>query len=123
MACRYRIGAAHMLHHLNDCRDRRRITLIWSNRTREHLFGADELDAMTRNLTSFQWIPIFTRNGNTAALSGRLDAHKLDSMLKNCDRNATVYLCGPPEMIVQVRRQLLQVGFSKATIKYEAFNL
>lgn len=112
-----------MLRYLQDQNDRRPITLIWSNRTKQRLFYENELVDMTKQLTSFRWIPIFSRETNTDVLSGRLDKQRLDDLLKHCSRQATVFICGPPEMIASVRYQLRQIGFRSSEIKHEAFSL
>lgn len=112
-----------MLRYMHDHQDKRHVTLIWSNRTKQHLFGAEELNTMARELTSFRWIPIFTRDNATDAIAGRLESRILEELLQKCSRKARIYLCGPPAMVLDVRKQLRQVGFSASSIIQEAFNL
>ncbi len=112
-----------MLRYMTDGGDQRCVTLIWSNRTKQHLFGRDELATMKRKLTCFRWIPIFTQETGAGDQFGRLDRTKLERLLKGSRRDASVFLCGPPLMIKQLRQELKQIGFPARSINAEPFNL
>lgn len=112
-----------MLRHMADTNAERSVTLIWSNQTRAHLFGGDELDALTQKLTDFRWVPIFTREKTEEGHSGRLDKEMLASLLKKNNRNAAIFVCGPPQMIQQVGESLQRIGFSPRSIHSELFGL
>ncbi len=112
-----------MLRYMVDTGDRRPTTLIWSNQTRKHLFHKDELDWIVEQLTDFTWIPTFTREKGEEGLYGRLDLKTLDGLLKPHDRNACIFLCGPPSMIRQVSGDLKLLGFKKRSIHHELFGL
>gem|GEM_PF-237436 len=111
-----------MLQFMTDQGDSRPITLIWSNRTRAHLFGVNELTAMREKLTSFHWVPIFTRESENDGRPGRLDRNALETLLSACRRDAAIFLCGPPLMVKQVRKDLRRIGFAAKSIHFEAFN-
>ena len=110
-----------MLRYMTDTDDQRRITLIWSNQTPHHLFSEQELDAMAEQLTDFNWVPTFTREKSQKGKFGRLDRHKLESLLQSHDRDAAVFLCGPPKMIQQLRKDLKHMGFQNRSVHFEAF--
>lgn len=110
-----------MLRYMSDTGDHRQTTLIWSNQTPDHLFSGRELDALSDQLTDFRWIPIFTREKGKIGHFGRLDKQKLESMLQPHGRDAAIFLCGPPAMIQQVRKDLTRLGFPKRSIHFEAF--
>jgi predicted ferric reductase len=110
-----------MLRFMSDHEDPRRITLIWSNRSRAHFFGSDELEALQEKLTDFKWVPIFTREAPEGYQVGRLDDRSLEALLGRCGRDAAVFLCGPPEMVMQIRSALKRIGFSHKAIYTEAF--
>ena len=111
-----------MLRYMSDHADSRRITLLWSNRTREHLFGRDELEAISRKLTGFKWIPIFTREESEGDRGRRMDQGTLEMLLSDCGRDAAVFLCGPPGMVAKIRPALKKIGFSRRSIYTEAFD-
>lgn len=110
-----------MLRYMADNGERRRITLVWSNQTPHHLFGARELDMLAKQLTDFTWIPNFTREKGEKGLFGRLNRQKLKSLLHPHDRDACIFLCGPPPMIRQIRGDLIMMGFRKKSIHFETF--
>lgn len=110
-----------MLRYMNDVQDPRRMILIWSNKTPRHAFGFSELKEMEKKLTGFRWIPIFTREKGDEGHFGRLDRIKLASLLQSYGRDAATFLCGPPPMIKQVRLDLVEIGFPKKSIYFEAF--
>jgi predicted ferric reductase len=112
-----------MLRYMADGGDQRCVTLIWSNRTTQHLFGRDELAAIERKLTCFKWVPIFTQETGTGVQFGRLDRAKLEDLLKDTRRDALLFLCAPPLMIKQLRQELKQMGFPAGSINAEAFSL
>jgi predicted ferric reductase len=110
-----------MLRYMSDHGDQRRITLLWSNRTREHLFGHHELEAMEQKLTGFKWVPIFTREESKGDRVRRMNRSALEMLLSDCGHEAAVFLCGPPGMVVQIRPALKRIGFSRKSIYTEAF--
>jgi predicted ferric reductase len=110
-----------MLRYMADTRDPRRTTLIWSNRTPKHLFHRQALDAMAGELTDFNWIPTFTREKAKDGHFGRLDRQTLESLLQSHGRSAAVFICGPPGMIRQLRKDLGCMGFEKRAVHFEVF--
>ena len=110
-----------MLRYMSDHGDRRRVTLLWSNRTREHLFGRDELEAIGQKLTGFKWVPIFTREESEGDRIRRIDRNTLEMLLSDCGREAAIFLCGPPGMVAQIRPALNRIGFTRKSIHTEAF--
>ncbi len=110
-----------MLRFMNDHGDPRPVTLIWSNRTRAHLFARHELEDMQHKLTGFEWVPIFTRESLGEDHVGRLDERALETLLDRCGRDAAVFLCGPPVMVRQIRAALKRIGFKRKSIYTEAF--
>jgi predicted ferric reductase len=110
-----------MLRYMRDHGDPRRIILIWSNRTRAHLFDREELEAIAHKLTGFKWVPIFTREESKDDRSRRLDTSALEQLVNDCGRDAAIFLCGPPAMVVQIRASLKRIGFSGNSIYTEAF--
>lgn len=112
-----------MLRYMADAGDKRRTTLIWSNRTPHHLFHRQELNAVADKLTDFNWIPTFTREKGKNGYFGRLNQQTLESLLQSNSRNAAVFICGPPQMIRQLRKALKCMGFQKGSVHFEAFGL
>ncbi len=110
-----------MLRYMADTGDHRHTTLIWSNQTAKHLFNRQELNAMADELTDFNWIPTFTREKVKNGYFGRLNRQALESLLQSHRRSAAVFICGPPQMIRQLRKDLKCMGFQKGAVHSEAF--
>jgi predicted ferric reductase len=110
-----------MLRFMADGSDPRPVTLIWSNRSPDHVVFSDELDLLAVKLTGLRRIPIFTRNLENGKPAGRLNRQRLETMLEGCNRRSAIFLCGPPQMMNQVRSDLKTLGFPARSIFSEAF--
>jgi predicted ferric reductase len=110
-----------MLRFMADHGDSRPITLIWSNRSRKHVVFGDEMDALAAKLTGLRRIPIFTGEAQTDERSGRLDRKFLDFELSESSRESSIFLCGPPQMMKNVKTDLRKLGFPVHAIYTEAF--
>jgi predicted ferric reductase len=111
-----------MLRFMVDHGDSRSVTLIWSNRSKANTVFSDEMDALSAKLTGLRMIPIFTRSEAGEKRTGRLDQKSLENLLRSCRRDAAVFLCGPPQMMRQVKSDLKSLGFSARSIYSEAFD-
>jgi predicted ferric reductase len=112
-----------MLRYLADADDYRLITLVWSNRTEADRVFADEFEALAQQLKGLRIFHVDTRSKHVKKSSTRLDKEKLQELLKGCDRGAAIFICGPPLMMQDVRRILLQIGFLRRLIYVEKFAL
>jgi len=112
-----------MLRFMADHGDNRPVTLIWSNRSRENMVFADEMDDLAAKLTGLRMIPIFTRNAVGGEPSGRLDRKSLKTILNGCSRRSAIFVCGPPQMMRQIKADLKTLAFPARLIFSEAFGL
>ena len=112
-----------MLRYMADTEEARKITLIWTNRTDRHLLYEDELDKLQNSLPGFHLINIFTRESTTGVESRRLNQIQLQTLVKDCDRRAAVFLCGPSPLMRSVLTWLPKIGFSRKNIHWEKFSL
>ncbi|WP_419659419.1 ferric reductase-like transmembrane domain-containing protein [Desulfosarcina variabilis] len=110
-----------MLRYMADKNDPRRITLIWSNRTPQHMVFADEMDILSAKLTGLRLIPMFTRNTDSNSNAGRMDRRRLETMIRDHNRKAAVFVCGPPLMMKQITTDLKALGFPSRFIHTEIF--
>lgn len=111
-----------MLRHLAANRDVRRITLVWSNKTRDHVVHGPEFPELESRLPGLWVHYLFTRESVDGQASARLDHAALESLLADCDRKSALFLCGPPGMIVDLQRILPSLGFSRWRIYTERFS-
>jgi len=110
-----------MLRYMADTGDRRRVLLIWSNRTREEIIFPDEFRELTRKLPSLEVVHHLSRGTKEKLSPGRLNLQQLQSYLHGRDRKADVYLCGPAGMMKEVKGILRNLGFG--TVYSEEFRL
>ncbi len=112
-----------MLRYLHDIKSDRKITLLWSNRTRKEVVYADELNDMEKSMHGLYVKYVFTREEGQDKKSARLDRDALETLLSGCSRDAVILLCGPPAMMTQVRKELVLIGFRGSSIIEERFSL
>ncbi len=92
-----------------------RVTIIYVNRTQRSVMFLDELaDLKDAHLERLQVVHVLSREQqDTELLSGRLDAERLTKICEALVPVETVdewYLCGPQQMVVDLREALLSAG-------------
>lgn len=112
-----------MLRYMADVDDSRRILLIWSNKTKDHIVFPEEFKSLKHRLQHLQIIHVITRNNGGKNEIGRLDQSKIEKLLKGWNRKSNVFICGPFEMIKDITRSVKNIGFSSARVYKEEFKL
>jgi predicted ferric reductase len=112
-----------MLRYMADVDDPRKILLIWSNKTKEHIVFPEEFKNLKYRLQHFNIIHIITHGSGSENDIGRLDQTKLEKMLKGWSRKSDVFVCGPFEMMKSMTRAVKKIGFSSARVYKEEFKL
>jgi len=112
-----------MLRYMADYKDQRKVTLIWSNKTRNHIIFPDEFQNLAAQLKGLRILHVLTRDPEFSGEKGRLDRSKLKRLLLDCSRSAAIFVCGPNPMMKQMRRCLVSLGFARHMIFMERFNL
>jgi len=112
-----------MIRYMADVDDQRKILLIWSNKTKEHIVFPKEFKNLKRRLQNLQIIHVITRGSGDVDQKGRLDQTKLERLLKGCSRKSKVFICGPFEMMKEMSRAVKKIGFSSTRVYKEEFML
>lgn len=112
-----------MLRFMADVNDDRKITLIWSNRTRKHIVYPDELSELEERLAGLSIMHVLTREPEYDGEKGRLDEAKFERLLSGCSKQSTVFTCGPPDMMKDTYWALRRIGFPRRSIIMERFSL
>lgn len=110
-----------MLRHMADSRDPRPVLLVWSNSTRASAVLPDAFDDLSKRLRRLTIVHVITRGSAEGGVRGRLDASGLDRLLEGWDRDARVFVCGPPGMMRSVVEALRTSGFRRSRIHTERF--
>lgn len=105
-----------------------RVTLVFANRTSRTIMFLEELeDLKDRYPSRFHLIHVLSREAQDAELlSGRLDAARLTKISETLVPAETVdewFLCGPYEMVVDLRDALLAMDVAPANIHSELFHV
>jgi len=112
-----------MLRYMADRRDTRATTLVWSNRSPENMVYVNEFEDQEAKLTDLHRINIFTGVAKTGETAQRLYRDSLKRALVTCGRRPAILLCGPPQMMKDIRADLIAIGFPSRTIFTEAFGI
>ena len=112
-----------MLRYMADDDDQRKITLIWSNQTPEHIVLPRAFEKLTVRLKGLRIEHVMTRALEYTGEQGRLDRPRLKRLLSDCSRTAAVFVCGPDQMMKAVRHGLVSLGFERRMVFMERFSL
>lgn len=100
--------------------------LIYGNRNRQSIIFFEELEALkNKYMSRFNLIHILSRERTDADINyGRITSEKLNALkpLVNFEQMDGVYLCGPNEMIFEIKDFLEKNNFSSDKIHFELFN-
>lgn len=92
------------------------ITLIYSNSNENFLFKC-ELDEWQNRLPNLKIIYVVTSK------EGKLDHQKLETLnSKFIIHNSIFYLAGPPKMVNEFEKILLEIGVDEVNIRYDRFD-
>lgn len=98
-------------------------TLFYSNKTESDVIFKHQLDKLSVGRLKINYI--YTRqNLNNPLLEGRIDKSKAIELVKadlSCLNADAFYLCGPEEMIFNVKSALEEFGVLNTKIKFELF--
>jgi len=112
-----------MLRYMADHSDRRKITLIWSNKTRKHIISPHEFQNLEAQLKGLRILHVLTRDSKFNGEKGRLEHTTLKRLTSDCSHSAAVFVCGPDKMMKNVFDSLVSLGFAKRMIFMEQFRL
>ena len=105
-----------------------RVTLIFANRTSRTVMFLEELeDLKDRYRDRFHLVHVLSREAQDAELlSGRLDAARLTKICETLVPAETVdewFLCGPYDMVVDLRGALSALGVASGNVPTELFHV
>jgi ring-1,2-phenylacetyl-CoA epoxidase subunit PaaE len=107
---------------------RSQVTLIYANRTHKSVMFLEEVeDLKDRYADRFSLLHVLSREPQDVELfSGRLDADRMGRILDGLLPPETVdewFLCGPHEMVTELRKLLVAEGVTRRSIHAEVFHV
>ena len=100
-----------------------KFVLFYGNKTSDSTIFKNEIDSLTGDRLSVYHILSREETGNSIT-NGRIDKNKATELLKsNLDllKSKAFFMCGPEEMIFNVKDVLQNLGVSEDKIKFELF--
>jgi ring-1,2-phenylacetyl-CoA epoxidase subunit PaaE len=103
------------------------VTLFYGNKGMNEIIFREELEALkNKYLDRMNLVHVFSReNIGVPLLKGRIDAARIPLLLKAFVNNQTIdgaYICGPQEMILAVKEELIAFGLAANLIHFELFH-
>jgi ring-1,2-phenylacetyl-CoA epoxidase subunit PaaE len=103
------------------------VTLFYGNKGLAEVIFREELEAIkNRFLERLNLVHVFSReNIGVPLLKGRIDAQRTKDLLAAFLKNQTIdaaYICGPQDMILAVKDELIAFGLSAQQIHFELFH-
>ncbi len=95
------------------------IHLLYSCKESSDIIFKNELLHLSKKHKNFNYIQTITRENNHNNKNGRIDKEFILSNLDNL--NKLFYICGPPDMVKDVEKILLELNVKKELIKTERF--
>jgi predicted ferric reductase len=112
-----------MLRYMAETEDQRKITLLWSNQTPDHIVLPGAFEKLAAQLKGLHIVHVMTRASGYSGERGRLERSMLKRLLSGCSRSAAILVCGPDEMMKDIRSHLVSLGFQRRMIFMERFCL
>jgi NAD(P)H-flavin reductase len=97
-----------------------RATLIMGVRSEKGIFYFDKFEKLQKEYSNFTFIPTLSRpEGDWQGRKGRVSVYINEH--KDFFLNKNLYICGGPEMVKDVRANLIQLGIEPMSIKIEVY--
>jgi len=111
-----------MLRHLEATGDPRPVTLIWGVRSEADILYRQELAKMAARRGNLRIVYVLSEQTDAPGERGFIDRPMLDRLLGPPEREATVFLCGPPVMMRKVSAALHGLGIPRRRVHVERFS-
>lgn len=109
-----------LIKYLLENNYKQQITLLWGNRSEENFYWHEFFKTLGLQFPNFRYIPALSQPRREGfAYPGRVTKY-LDEYISDY-LTSTPYICGSPQMVKDVRAQLIQSGFTARDIKIEIF--
>jgi predicted ferric reductase len=110
-----------ILRTMADLGDRRRVTVVYGNKTWDTTIFADELDALTTRLDLHVVHVIEQPHEGWTGRTGFINQQLLEELLPVDASGVQCYVCGPPPMMAAVERALIAARVPPRQIHAELF--
>lgn len=103
------------------------VTFFYGNKGQTEIIFRDELEALkNKYLDKLNLVHVFSReNTGVPLLKGRIDTERIQKLLQAFLKGQTIdaaFLCGPQQMILAAKDELVQFGVASNQIHFELFH-
>jgi predicted ferric reductase len=103
-------------------RKRQKITLIYAAKTKEDIVFKEELDNIKEEWFKKVYVLSQEKIEEEGYLDGRINREIIERFVDTNEiKNTIFYLCGPPQMVKDMKEILINIGIDKDNIKFEIF--
>ncbi len=96
-----------------------KITLIYSCKTKKDIIYHEEVKRIKKHHNNFDYHITLTQE-EWDGLSGRINSNLIKKLISDFN-NKIFYLCGPPKMVIEISKELQELGVLKDRIKLEGY--
>lgn len=112
-----------MLRSFARDKDRRKLILIWSNRTAADILWKDEFQRLREKLPHFIIHHVLTREPSKTGHAGHMTSDMLKTFLSGTGPQDPVFICGPGPMMTDLQAQLNRLGIDPSRVYCERFQI
>jgi ferredoxin-NADP reductase len=97
-----------------------KVSLYYSNKTEADIICRHDLDEFAKKIPGMKLVYYLTREKKYGFECGHIDSNSISEIVKN-NPSAYYFICGPPQMVVDVEAMLYENKISKDKVKTEKY--
>src|SRR3989344_6005658 len=98
-----------------------KVTLVYSNKTEEDIICKQDLLGFAKQIKEMELVLTLSREQKEGYRSGRIDDAAIKDIISRRGADAYYFICGPPVMVADTEKLLLENGILKERIKTEKY--
>jgi predicted ferric reductase len=113
-----------MVRHMRDTGDGRDVLLLYCNRTEKDIAFRNELEEIAvRGIPRLRMVHVLDHtDSDWTGVRGRITVELIKKECKSLD-GRVFYVCGPPNMMMGLVKDLKKAGVKRGNIRYERFSI
>jgi predicted ferric reductase len=111
-----------MLRYILDREPERHILLLWGNKREQDIVFKEEMEQLIKRMPRFRVAHVLSQQEEWGGEKGYIDSELLQRYIGQYEKSQ-FFICGPPPMLLSVRKKLKNLGVPRKHIHYERFSL
>ncbi len=109
-----------MLRYAYKVKSRHKFILLWGNKRKEDILFRNEIKELTLGLEKMKVVHVLSRDPGRRSEHGHIDEEIIKKYMEDSD-SSVFFICGPKNMMRDVRKILRGMGVQRKRILYEKF--